>query len=383
MGENKRSGSEFSIDKMVSFCKKNVKYISAGVLTVAIVVVLAIAATGNKGGDGGSKQPDTKQEESDKKDGQDEGEQAGEEDAAGKKDEDVEEEESNPEIKELVSTYYNSYAAGDLDKLTELTKFLSDMEKDYITMLNEHVASYSNVSCIVEEGAAEGDYIVCVAYDMTFEGAKEALPGSNIFYIQTNKDGDLYINNRYSSFNREIKEQKTKKKILNLIKKFEDGDKVQKLQEKVQENYDKIVSKDEDLEKKVNDVAEAISEWKKSYKPAEEEPEEEPKEEPAPEETEQEQPSDNSENENNDSSSTDDGADDSSSGGLNYVPEGTVLTATDGYNVRVSMNESAELVGTTAVGDSIKVILSYAEGWTKVEWNGTTGYIRTDLLLAN
>ena len=47
------------------------------------------------------------------------------------------------------------------------------------------------------------------------------------------------------------------------------------------------------------------------------------------------------------------------------------------------MNESAELVGTTAEGDSIKVILSYAEGWTKVEWNGQTGYIRTDLLLNN
>ncbi len=89
---------------------------------------------------------------------------------------------------------------------------------------------------------------------MTFEDMKEALPGSNIFYIQTNKDGELYINNRYSSFNREIKEQKTKKKILNLIKEFENGDKVQKLQEEVQENYDKIVSKDEKLEKKVNDV---------------------------------------------------------------------------------------------------------------------------------
>ncbi len=65
------------------------------------------------------------------------------------------------------------------------------------------------------------------------------------------------------------------------------------------------------------------------------------------------------------------------------MPDGKVLTATGGYNVRVSMNESAELVGTTAVGDTITVILSYAEGWTKVEWNGTTGYIRTDLLLAN
>ncbi len=68
---------------------------------------------------------------------------------------------------------------------------------------------------------------------------------------------------------------------------------------------------------------------------------------------------------------------------MNYVPEGTVLTANDGYNVRKSMDESSELVGTTAVGDSITIVLSYAEGWTKVEWNGTTGYIRTDLLLNN
>ena len=65
------------------------------------------------------------------------------------------------------------------------------------------------------------------------------------------------------------------------------------------------------------------------------------------------------------------------------MPEGKVLTASSSYNVRKSMGESAELVGTTAEGDSIKVILSYAEGWTKVEWNGQTGYIRTDLLLNN
>ncbi len=171
-----------------------------------------------------------------------------------------------------------------------------------------------------------------------------------------------------------------------MIKEFENGDKVQKLQEEVQENYDKIVSKDEKLEKKVNDVAEAISEWKQSYKPAEEEPEEEqapeeqqPEEEQAPEEPEQDQPSDDGGSESDGASDTNDNA----SGGLNYVPDGKVLTATGGYNVRVSMNESAELVGTTAVGDTITVILSYAEGWTKVEWNGTTGYIRTDLLLAN
>ena len=60
-----------------------------------------------------------------------------------------------------------------------------------------------------------------------------------------------------------------------------------------------------------------------------------------------------------------------------------MLTANNVYNVRTSMSVTSEIMGSTAVGDSIKVVLSYAEGWTKVEWNGKTGYIRTDLLLQN
>ncbi len=70
-------------------------------------------------------------------------------------------------------------------------------------------------------------------------------------------------------------------------------------------------------------------------------------------------------------------------GGVNYVPEGKTLTLNNAMNIRKSMNEEAEKVGTAAPGDTITVVLSYKEGWTKVEWNGTTGYIRTDLLLNN
>ena len=47
------------------------------------------------------------------------------------------------------------------------------------------------------------------------------------------------------------------------------------------------------------------------------------------------------------------------------------------------MSETSDRVGTTAIGDTIKVILSYEEGWTKVEWNGQTGFIKTELLLNN
>lgn len=180
---------------------------------------------------------------------------------------------------------------------------------------------------------------------------------------------------------------------------FENSDAVKKLQQEVQREYDAKVAANEDLQKKLNEVAEAIANWKDNYTPPEnnqeeQQPEEEPQqpEEQPEENTDDGQADDGQQTDDSqqaddgqadDGQQADDGSQDDGSTGVNYVPEGTVLTANDGYNVRKSMDETSELVGTTAVGDSIKVILSYAEGWTKVEWNGNTGYIRTDLLLSN
>lgn len=399
------SGNGLNIDKIVDFCKKNVKYISAGVVTVALVAFLAVTAVNNSGKQDKQDDKVAAQDEEQKTDAADDGSEAND-DAAQAEGEKAE----HPEITELISTYYNSYAAGDLDKLSGIAQKLSDMEKDYIKMMNEHVESYGNVTCTVADGAKEGAYIVCAVYDMKFAGVDETLPGMNVFYVQTDKNGGLYINNRYSSFNRELKEQKTKKKILTLMEEFEKSDAIVSLQQEVQTEYDKIVAGNEELQKKLNEMVDAIANWKESYTPpAEEETPEEP--EAADDgSTDDGNASDgnaddgSSDDGNTDDGSTDDGSaddgntddgstddgnaddgssEDGNSSGLNYVPEGTVMTVNDGYNVRKSMDETSELVGTTAVGDSITIVLSYAEGWTKVEWNGTTGYIRTDLLLNN
>lgn len=379
--------SESSIDRIVNFCKKNVKYMSRGFLTTALVVALAVTVAGcNGGGDQNAKKPQTEQDGQQSDDQKaDEGEEKEEEQTEDSKSE-------NAKMEELFSTYYNSYAAGDVDKLSQVTKYLSDMEKDYVEMLHKNVESYDNISCTIEEGNKEGSYVVSVVYDMKFSGADKTLPGLNVFYVQTDKDGELYINNRYSSFNRELKEQKMNKKILKLIKQFEGGDTVQDLNDEVQDKYDQIIENDKKLKKKVSKVAKAITKWKDSYVAKAEE--EEQKEDEQPEEnTQQETPEDNQPEqtpgepqpeENTDDNASDDGSsDEGESGGVNYVPEGTVLTANNVYNVRTSMSVTSEIMGSTAVGDSIKVVLSYAEGWTKVEWNGKTGYIRTDLLLQN
>ncbi len=392
---DKRPENGFSIDKIVTFCKNNVRYLSGGVMVVALVAALALTTSCKSGGESAKDDKVVTQSEGQNEDAPEDAANADNPDA----DSSEEEVDEHPEITELISTYYNSYAAGDLEKLSGIARKLSDMEKDYIKMMNEHVESYGAVSCTVTDGAKEGAYIVSVVYDMKFAGMADTLPGMNVFYIQTDKKGNLYINNRYSSFNRELQEQKTKKEILTLMETFENSDAVRKLQQEVQREYDAKVAANEDLQKKLNEVADAIANWKDNYTPPENNEEQQPEEEPQqPEENTDEQPTDDGQpaddgqqtddqqaddGQQADEQPQDDGSQDDGSTGVNYVPEGKVLTANDGYNVRKSRDETSELVGTTAVGDSIKVILSYAEGWTKVEWNGTTGYIRTDLLLSN
>ena len=65
---------------------------------------------------------------------------------------------------------------------------------------------------------------------------------------------------------------------------------------------------------------------------------------------------------------------------VNSLPEGTVVRLSNTTNIRSSMNETADKVGVAYAGENVTVVMSYAEGWTKVKWNSKTGYVKTDLL---
>lgn len=70
----------------------------------------------------------------------------------------------------------------------------------------------------------------------------------------------------------------------------------------------------------------------------------------------------------------------SDNGTASIPAEGKEITINDTVNIRASMSETSEKIGTAYPGEKVTVIMSYAEGWTKVNWNGKTGYIKTDLL---
>ena len=377
LNDKKFDFSKINIDTIITFCKNNTRYVSAGVLTLILIVVLAVTAVNGSKTEG--KKEETKQ-----------GQTADVQDAY--------EVNENKELNSLIQKYYELYAAGNVEELATIATPLSDMEKSYIQMMSGYVESYNELDCYTKKGLEDNSYLVSATYEMKFVGVEGTVPGMELFYIRTKEDGSLYIDNLYSSFNSEMKEQETDAEVVALIDKFKEAADVKELQADFQNRYTQTITADANLQNAVNTVTEGIKNWASTYvaqqqaaaeqAAAEQAAAEQAAAQAAAEQAAAEQAAEQAAAQQAAEQAAAEQAaaaqqQQEENSGLNYLPEGTTLTTNDSYNLRVSMSETSDKVGTTAVGDTIKVILSYEEGWTKVEWNGKTGFIKTELLLNN
>ncbi len=369
---NKFDFSKINIDTIMTFCRNNTRYVSAGVLTVILIVVLAVTAV-NNGKSGSQEKEETKQEQ-----------MAHAQDAY--------EVNENKELNSLISKYYELFAAGNVDELAKIATPFSDMEKSYVQMMSGYVEGYSNIDCYTKRGLEKNSYMVSATYEMKLSGAEAAVPGMEFFYVRTNEDGSLYIDNLYGTFNSEMEELETDAEVMALIEEFNNASDVKELVADFQSRYTMTIEQDENLRNMVNTVTAGIVSWKDSYiaqqqaaeqAAAEQAAQQAAAEQAAAEQAAQQAAAEQAAAEQAAQQAAAEQQQQETNNGLNYLPEGTTLTTTDAYNIRVSMSETADKVGTTAIGDTVKVVLSYEEGWTKVEWNGKTGFIKTELLLNN
>lgn len=378
---NKFDFSKINIDTILTFCKNNTRYVSAGVLTVILVVVLAITAVnGSKNGTESNKD-NVNQEQT----------------ADSQKAYEVSE---NKELNQLIDNYYKLYVAGNVDELSKIATPVSDMEKSYIQMMSGYLEAYNNIKCYTKEGLEKDSYFVSVTYDMKFKDAG-SIPGMESFYVRINGEGKLYIDNLYSSFNYAMKEQTMDADVAALIEEYEKDAEVMELIADFQNRYTQAIASDESLQNMVNTVKAGIDNWKNTQLAQQTAEEQAAAQQAAAEQAAAEQAAAEqaaaqqaaaeqaaaqqaaAEQAAAEQAAQQQAEQQETNNGLNYLPEGTTLTANDAYNIRVSMSETSDKVGTTAIGDKLKIILSYEEGWTKVEWNGKTGFIKTDLLLKN
>lgn len=254
------------------------------------------------------------------------------------------------DIEKLIHTYYEAYASGDEKLLQTCASPVSELEKGYIKLMGRFTKSTENIECHVNPGRKDGEYAISVVADMVLEGVEQPAPGLDFFYVRTDENGARYIDNAYCSFNTSTHMTETDKDILSFISDYESKEDFKAMQRDVQKRYDDIVASNEQLANKLlGEIPQAVNVWMDSLPDETKKAEEQ---EDAKEDT-------------------------------NHVIPGATLIVADSYNVRSSKKDDAKKIGSTKKGDELKIIKNYPDGWTKIEWDDETGYVKTKLLIEN
>lgn len=245
------------------------------------------------------------------------------------------EENAYPAVNELMRTYFDAYADGDTDTIASISSGLSETEKIQIRAVSEYIDSYPQIDVYTKPGPADGSYICFVVTEMKFEDQDTLIPGMQTMYVCTNDQGSLYIN-----------EDESDSDAAAYIKQVSEESDVVDLSNRVQEEYNSLMAENPDLKSYIDDtynqiqvaVAEALG---------------------------------NAEASGTSIDSTS-GTSDTSASGV------TALKANDVVNVRASASEDADVLGQTVSGDTYTLIEEQDDGWSQIEFDGQTGYVKTE-----
>ena len=235
-----------TLDNIKQFCTENKKYVGvAGVLVGFILILIVVVAGGNNG-----RQSNT---------------EAGSQTEISVKDFEFEKDYTNDakdDISTLLADYYKAYVGDDLDTLGKLATPMSDNEKSYIGVVSQYYESVNDITPYTKNGLKKGSYFVSVKNSIKFTGVDTQAPTLDFFYIETGKDGKLFINNVYSNFNRTYCENELDDDIMELISKYTASSEFADLHEEVQKEYEQALSADANLKTMLETtLTGAIKQW--------------------------------------------------------------------------------------------------------------------------
>jgi hypothetical protein len=275
------------------------------------------------------------------------------------------------ELVELIKNYYEAYASADLETLETLAQPLGDNEKSYIGAFSDYYEEFQNITCYSMQGATEDSYLVSVCYDLKFYEVDTPAPGMDFFYVERDGKGNLVINNLYSAYNFAFAEEEKDDDLYTLIAAYEKSDAVVELQEQVQKRYEEAIKSDEKLANLVGGtMRDVMAKWRDSIAAQTDTQVAEAETEKA---TEKE-----SEAEQKDMEKTTEKKDKDTETEEKKDETGKVKT-TDICKVRRGPSTDDEVLGMVTADVTLNKLGTEGE-WTKVEFQGGTGYIKTSLL---
>ncbi len=368
--DSKEILENLSLDTIVKFCKHHSKPLIGALIVLVFLIILAIAGYHNSNIDTMQSDFSTEEELMQYKN-----EQVTEE---------YDTEKEYTDVETLITDYYTAYAANDLETLETLATPITTKEKSYIKLYSSYIEEYSDIECHVKEGYDDYSYFVSVEYSLKFADVDTLVPGLDFFYIQTNDEGELYIDNAYSAFNRSTKETEQDENVAELIDAFESADDVVLLQKDVSENYEKALESDEALKTLMETtIPTAVSDWYKNYdaEAAEKEFAEETTEETT--ESTEESTEETTTEESTDEAKTEESTEEAKSEDTEKEEEEeevTYLYAKTEVNVRKKASTDSKSLGLLKEGKKVELVKKLDNGWTKVKYKNKTGYVKTKYL---
>lgn len=258
-----------------------------------------------------------------------------------------------PEIQQLIDTYYSAYANGDIEVIKSISNQLDETEGLRIQAMSEYVEEYPIKTVYTKPGPLQNSYLAYVHYKMKVKNYEETVSGMETFYVCMNSDGSYYLN-----------EGEVTDEELEFIEKVASQEDVVELYNRVNVECSDTLKENEELFYYIQEVVkevqkstgEALAEQVQNTTGSEETETQENGNENVEAETitEPTEPIQNA--------------------------EPVYAKATTTVNVRVSDSEQSDKVDKVTGGTKVEVLEQRVNGWSKVKFGNTEGYIKSEFL---
>ncbi len=253
----------------------------------------------------------------------------------------------------LIATYYNAMATGDEETLRSVCDEISDKDMYRYVELSQYIDYYPTLEIYTKTGPEEGSVIAYVYYKISFVGHEEEVPGYQALYICTNDQGGLYI-----------KRGENSEEVNDYIKTVSMQDDVVEFNNKITVEYNELMVEHPEVLQYISEldsqVSIAVGEKLANQVAGETQAAETGTEEGSTD-------GQDVQTENGEQQEAEDQ-------GPQYV------TTTTTVNVRSSDSEQADKLGKVSGGTKLQVLEQRPNGWTKVDYEGKEGYIKTEFL---
>ena len=247
------------------------------------------------------------------------------------------EETDNEALVQLMTTYYKAVETGDSVTVQTVKPDISEEEKIKIETRAQNIEYIDNIKVYSRPGAKENEYIVFVYYEVKFMGIETKAPGFITTYASTNADGTLYIDSTIDEATLAYVEQVAAEPAIVAYV------------EQVTAQYTNALASDENLKNYMdNDMSQNTEQAVNAEQQAADQ-----------------------------AASAETGAQTPTA-----TPVNETVTATTKVNVRASDSENADRIGQVEAGTTLTRYETRDNGWSKVDFDGQEGYIKSEFLQA-